>query len=285
MTVERTPPRRQTHAPGHGDQQPLPFDDEADAPIGLCLTAAAHRRLAPTSVPPLRLVGHGRQGADTPTGEAFEGEAGAGDTRPARARALRRGGLDIAEIVRRLGVDDLLVRAWLDEPALDGPTGAGGSRPSTAAHEEATASGLARAEATRAARIRLGTDPEFAVGVGLLAGLAEISEPGCTLRLGSLDVGARVFGWLRRHADLEDAHVRIVLRLGRRAAGDLARHQWARALDVPRESITVVRSRRLVDPLAVEALTRLHAPEVAARVAGWCDAVLTRDDDDVGVAF
>lgn len=263
-------------------QQALPFDDEMHEPIPYVLTAAAHREVAQGDVPPLQVV---------------VDDADERDTRPARARALRRGGLPISEIADRLGADELLVRGWVD----DGPSSL---RSRDAPHrrstrtfavqqhaadepgvEEATGIALARAAAAADARSRLGDNPGFAAGVGLIAGIAEFDDSGLILRLSSTEVAARSAEWLGTYAEIDPGTMRVVLRLGSRAAGDVARHRWAAALGMPGHRVAVVRSRQLVDPGSVQALLRVADPAVSTMVAGWCDALLSSAEEPVDLAF
>jgi hypothetical protein len=79
-------------------------------------------------------------------------------------------------------------------------------------------------------------------------------------------------GWRARGRG--PGEVRVVLRLGPDAAGDLARHRWASALGLPVDRISHTRWRGAPSPDAVEALVRLHDPALAASVAGWRDALL-----------
>lgn len=105
---------------------PLPFDDEMDAPVGFALTARARRVVAPATLPALSVVrtATSRPGlvAGTPSGPVGDGASSDGpdeladdprDLRPARARALRRAGLDPATIATRLGVDEAMARRWV----------------------------------------------------------------------------------------------------------------------------------------------------------------------------
>jgi hypothetical protein len=111
---------------------PLPFDDEADEPVGMSLTARARRVIAPDELPSLRVVadpadvpGPVRDSAPPPTASPASSGSGAptrvdddpSDTRPSRARALRRAGRTPARIAEHLGVDELLVRAWVADVA------------------------------------------------------------------------------------------------------------------------------------------------------------------------
>jgi hypothetical protein len=290
-----------SHAPP--SQQPLPFDDGADEPIAYALTAAARRVVAPESVPPLRVV---------PATEER------GDTRPSRARALRRAGLEPRAIAAALDVDELLVRAWVDDVAGRRPErgtvrrllppdelGAGHrdraadehtvgatadhgnerDEPADGDGEEAVARGLARASAHREGQRRLAEDPAFAAGLGLLAGAATVEPTATTVVTADLRLVVRLLGWLKDRTGLEADGVRVVLRLGRNVAGDLARHRWAEALELPIDRIAATRSRGVAEPSTVEALVRVTDPTVAVQVAGWCDAFFDPAPAEVDAAF
>lgn len=130
-------------------QATLPFDADTDAdqPIGYALTARARRSVAPDDLPRLHLVPGSSDPASARTfAPGRAGVAGTahlttstdtlrqhgsrhpgaiaglhdgflddpGDTRPARARALHRAGVDVSGIARTLDLDELLVRAWVD---------------------------------------------------------------------------------------------------------------------------------------------------------------------------
>jgi hypothetical protein len=293
---------RSALAPPRGAQQPLPFDDEADDPIPFALTARARRTVAPDHLPPLEVVPD-RPAPATPTRRTGDGEDDGHlddptDTRPARARALRRAGIPVARIAAQLGVDDLAVRAWTGDVAAD-PDAEAGADGGTAIpracvpvlarelDEDRVAFELARAAARDHALGRLADDPTFAAGVGLVAALAEVDTHAVTLVSPHPEVVGRLLGWLVTHAALDPARVRVVLRLGPDVAGDLARHRWAAGLGVPVDRITHTRWRGAPAPDASDALVRLHDPALAATVAGWRDALLTppTGDDPADVAF
>lgn len=266
---------------------PLPFDNEADRPIGFALTARARRTVAPTALPELSVV----TGAD---------EQDPADTRPARARALRRAGADLADIARQLMVDELLVRAWADDVAapsstrrgsaavraaavLAAPAGPSGSdqEPDAADHR----SGVVRRDAVADGRRRLAQEADFAVGVGLMAGLVTIDRHAIGFQTDRPELAARACAWLTAHAGADPRDVRVVLRLGKAVAGDVARHRWASALGIDTAQIAFTRWRHAADDGAVEALVRIADADVAARVAGWCEALLRPEADPADVAF
>jgi hypothetical protein len=301
---------RSALAPPTGAQQPLPFDDEADHPIPFALTARARRTVAPEQLPPLEVVSDRHPIADAHprttvpgVGDEEDGHLDdPTDTRPARARALRRAGMPVARIASQLGVDDLDVRAWTGDVTAQAvaPEGAAGGAANEAGRaptrqraleheldEDRTAFELARAAAREDALGRLMRDPDFAAGVGLVAALAEVDPHAVTLVSPHPEVIGRLLGWLSAHAEVEVARIRVVLRIGPDVAGDLARHRWAARLDVPVARISHTRWRGALAPDATEALVRLHDPALAASVAGWRDALLAppTDRDPADVAF
>jgi hypothetical protein len=266
---------------------PLPFDDETDRPIGFGLTARARRAVAPATLPDLSLV----------AGATEEDPA---DTRPARARALRRAGADTADIARQLRVDELLVRAWTDDVAAR-PAAGRGSAAARAAAVLAAPAGTrdpepaqrlvdeqlrtVRQEALADGRRRLATDADFAAGVGLMAGIVTLDRHAICFQTDRPEVAARAGRWLTQRAGADPRDVRVVLRLGSAVAGDLARHEWATVLGIAPEQIAFTRWRHAVDDHAVEALVRITDPDAAARVAGWCEALLQPELDPADVAF
>ncbi|MCC5950128.1 MAG: hypothetical protein JJT89_16885, partial [Nitriliruptoraceae bacterium] len=99
---------------------PLPFDDEADEPIAYALTGRARRHLAPDEVPALVVVeppAWSSTDRSRPPDDAATLAEDPTDTRPARARALRRAGVAAADIARQLDTDPVLIRAWVGEVA------------------------------------------------------------------------------------------------------------------------------------------------------------------------
>lgn len=314
---------------------PLPFDDEADHPVDLVLTARARRAIAPGDLPALRVVeGDAQQTTPSATSDehatasvspaSHEPGVAVGrhlrddpsDTRPSRARALRRAGRSPAHIAAELGVDELLVRAWVadvkarrsrrrnvaprrDDPArVDAPEARPTSRaahPSAGASRGArdaevddhrTAFELARAAARdEARRVRL-ADPSFAAGLGLVAGIAELDTHALTLTTLEPEIAGTVLRWLREQLAVDPLRIRVVLRIGPRVAGDLAAQRWARALAVPRERIAVASWRYAPNDEVEQVLLRIADPTVAATVAGWRDALLSPPGDDpADIAF
>lgn len=327
-----------------GAQIPLPFDDEAEDPIPFALTARARRTVAPHAVPALRVItappsvdpdpGAARAGAATSaTGGPALADVGAhavigddpSDTRPARARALRRSGRAHADIASELGVDELLVRAWTGHVPVARPSGrsgrsaratsgvagvagvagvsaAGGAGPAAAGaapsvpvplrrfegvedggphgrHEVARRTFERVRDATRAsAAARLAEDPALSAGLGVLAGVADLSPTAIDVTTSDPRVAGAVVRWVTSVLGADRDEVRLVLRVGPRAAADLARHRWAQATGIPAERIrttrAVARTVTRTDDDTVEGMLRLVDADLAAAAAGWRDALL-----------
>lgn len=283
--VAGDPPLRDVAA--EAAQQPLPFDDEADAPIPFALTARARRAVAPHALPPLAVVPDLRTARPLPATDDDDGALDVpGDTRAARARALRRAGLGTATIARQLEVDELVVRAWVGDPVASPIPPVAASPVGDATDDHTTGLALVRAAATDEARELVRTDPAFAAGVGLLAGLISTDEHAVTFGTSRPEVAARAIAWLHERAGVQPGDVRVVLRLGSRAAGDLVRHRWAERLAVPVGQVVHTRWRGAPAPDAAEALVRVADPELAATLAGWCDGLLDpQGHDPADVAF
>ncbi len=304
--------------PAPGERQPrlpfeqtpvvaLPYDDEADAPIDFALTTQARRAVAPHELPDLRVVPPAHPGAGDPDDPS--------DTRPARARALRRAGLTPTAIAAKLEVDDLLVRAWIDDVRVGRRRGGGApsAEPGTARSLAAVGPGpgtdpdagpddaraaaddrqrrvteayeRCRHEHRHTARRRLAEDPAFAAEVGLLAAIGEVEPAAVTLHGPRAALLGRALRGLVTEAAVDRGRVRVVLRIGPQVAGDLARHRWAEALALSAERIVVTRWAQAPTGDAVDALVRIPDPGVAAQVAGWTDALLDGPDQPLGLAF
>jgi hypothetical protein len=265
-------------APPAGAQIPLPFDDEAGQPIPFALTARARRTVAPEALPTLRVVD------GTPAGPAGADDD-PHDTRPARARALRRAGVGPADIAAQLGVDELLVRAWTTGVAVPPRSRRAATlRPRTATRSDAapptdrtdldTRLAELRARARDVAVARLRAEPQLGAGLGVLAGTAELGRDAVTVTTRDPRVAGAVVRWLVDVLDADRADVRLVLRVPPRVAADLARHAWARAIDLDPVRIRTTSAGAPVDDDAVEAVLRIVDADLAATAAGWCDALL-----------
>ena len=287
-------------------RQQGPHQGDHDDPIPFALTVRARREIAPEQLPDLRVV-HGPDGGDLDR---------AGDPRPAQARALRRSGLTARAIADQLEVDELVVQAWIADTAVlaprhphlipengvrggdrrVGPSGSlsdgrphpddGNGEDAAAQPEEADVTGaLARAAAHRDALDRLGKDPRFAGTVGLAAGLICVEATALSWATSRPQAASRLLEGLREELDLASEHVRIVLRIGPRVAGDLARQRWSRALGVPRERVVHTRWPTAETPDAVQAMLRITGTDAAATVAGWLDAFVDPQSVALELAF
>ena len=290
-------------------QQPLPFDDEADHPVAFSLTARARREIAPEDLPPLSVVRDAQPlvapeepppddpSKDLPGGGAWPVRDEPSDTRPSRARALRRAGLSADAIAGQLRVEPLLVRAWIGathDPSVgrvaDGAVGRvtddGAAAADPQAGQRETAFQLGRATAAQQARRDLQRDPGFAAGLGLITSIVDIDRNALTVTTGDQEIARMSLRWLDEHLPLDPARVRLVLRLGPRAAADLVAHRWASRLGIDRQRVVVARWHDAPDGHAVQALLRVADPGAAATVAGWRDALLAPSGPDpADVAF
>ena len=290
---------------GPTDEQPAPVPvgqagTNHDRPIGFALTARARRAVAPGSLPVLRVVADGA-GQEPEGGGTIEEPD---DTRPARARAMRRAGVPVSAIAAQLDADPLVVTAWVGEVAparrRGGRTAPGGQTapaaelgeiptpPATNGPEddqEATAAQLARAAAATEARARLQDDPRFAVSVGLLAATASVDRHAVTITATDARQVSRALDAVREEVPEGIGLLRVILRLGPTVAADLARHRVAAELGIPAEQISWTRWRSAPQPDAVQLLARIGDPSLAASVAGWIDAVLEPSSEPVGLAF
>ena len=292
-------------ATGAVDRPPVPstVDETAtdhDRPIGFALTARARRAVAPGSLPVLRVVADGA--AQEPEGGGTIEEPD--DTRPARARALRRAGVPVSAIASQLDADPLVVTAWVGEVAPSRRRGGraaprGQAAPAAASvdtttppapngpedDQEELAAQLARAAAATQARTRLLRDPRFAVAVGLLAATATVDRHAVTITATDARQVARALDAVREQAPEGIGLLRVILRLGPTVAADLARHRVAAELGIAAEQISWTRWRSAPKPDAVQLLARIGDPSLAASVAGWIDAVLEPSSEPVDLAF
>jgi hypothetical protein len=274
------PGRRPRPDPARVEQPALPFPEDAgDEPIPYALTARARRQVAPTTLPDLAVV---------PVGEPAGGPAGAGDvdpfdTRPARARALRRSGRGVEEIAAALRVDADLVTRWCrgvrPAPPRRGRPGSGRQEP--LAHpagavraRDGSGPWPPRAAVEAAVGALAAGDAPAVLGAGLVVGLAQLTAHAVTLITSDPPLVAAALAWLRDHAGVEPGRVRVRLQTGRGVARDLAAHAWARALDLPPEQVTHAPWPAAPGPEAVRATVRVAAPDAAAVVGGWREALL-----------
>lgn len=283
-----------------GEQGVLPLDLHPDEPVPFRLTPKARRLVAPDDVPTLEVVEPPRAPLDD---EADDGHPvpvdldDPHDPRSARARAMRRGGLSVPAIARRLDVDELAVRTWTGDldprgrrrPRLRAVHGtgallrrdAGDTAPTDPADERLARHHAAFAEARRRAADAAGArmaDPGFVRGLALTVAAAELDEHALLVAVRDRDVARAVRQWLVDHAEVDPRELRVVVRLGTTEGADLVLHRWADALDLPIERLARTHWRSAPAEDAVEALLRVPDATVAARVAGWRDALLGTDD-------
>lgn len=270
-------------------QEPLPLD--ANGPVPFTLTARARRVVAPHSLPSLRLL---PDPSTAPQERSLHDAAPVDlddphDTRPSQARALRRAGVDLDDIARELGVDDLVVRAWVDGVA---PARSARRRLEAVARDTGTAPADERrarqlvqrqrsAEAFRERRAEARAevvdrlaDPAFATGLALLAGVVEAGVHAAVVTVRRREVGGAVVRWLTGSADVEPSRIRVLLRLAPQAPADVAAHGWAEALGLPAGQISYTRWRAAPSADDEEATVRIADPAASARLAGWRDALL-----------
>ena len=272
-------------------QETLPFD--VDGPVPFALTARARRVVAPDSLPSLRVLPEPARTPRAPQDRALHAAAPVDlddphDTRPSQARALRRAGVDLDEIARELGVDELVVRAWVDEVgpvhsarrrlrAVRRPDGGQPverrTRQVVERREAEARFRDARAEARSEAGGRL-SEPGFATGLGLVAGILEAGVHAAVVTLRRRALAGAVVRWLTSTAAVEPQRIRVLLRLAPQAAADVAAHAWVEALGIPAEQLSYTRWRNAPDAEAEEATIRIADPAAAARLAGWRDALL-----------
>ncbi len=249
---------------------PMPYRDEADEPAPFRVTARGRRAVIPESLPSLRVV----------DGSASDDDAG--DTRAARARALRRAGISIRDIADQLSVDPLLAQAWTADVPVRGTLASRRRRSSPGRIVASNGVSLPdhrdlRRHAQEDARRRLHEDPLFAVGVGLLSGVTRADAHGLTITSRSAWLLRRVLDWLCEEDVAVHGEARTVLKIGSGVAGDLARTEWAHQLGLQRSQCTVSRWRYARDPEDVEVVIRVADAQLAARYRGWIDAL--RDVD------
>lgn len=285
-------------ASSDGVQSVLPLDLDPDEPVPFRLTPKARRVVAPDAMPTLEVV---PPDAPTPPDGAADERRDVPvdlddphDPRSARARALRRGGMSVPAIARRLDVDELAVRTWTGDLDLRGrrrPRLRAVPATTTRAHRDPAADATdeerlarhhaafaaARREAADAAGTRM-TDPTFVRGLALTVAAAEIDEHALLVAVRDRDVARTVRTWLVDHAGVDVRDLRVVVRLGTTTEADLVMHRWAESLGLPPERLARTLWRSAPTEDAVEVLLRVPDAAVAARVAGWRDAMLGPED-------
>jgi hypothetical protein len=296
-----SPPAATADLDGHeAVQETLPFGP--DEPIPFALTVRARRTVAPASLPDLRVLDRADHAPGVPSASTAvrsrrrpdDGPVDLDDphdTRPARARALRRAGIGLGQIAEELDVDVLVAQAWVGEV---GPVHSArrrlravhepdadhrDMRRSTVVAEEqqrARAFAERRDEARREGRRRLEDEPAFATGLGLVAGVLATSEHTALVTSRDPALAAAALRWIVAATSVSPNRVRVLLRLAPQVAGDEAAHAWAERLGLPAEQIAFTRWRAAPDAEAVEATIRIADADAAGRLAGWRDALLAR---------
>lgn len=281
-------------------QATLPLDLDPDEPVPFRLTPKARRLVAPDAMPTLEVVADDGEPDEVPV-DLDDPH----DPRSARARALRRGGMAVPAIAHRLDVDELAVRTWTGDldlrgrrrPRLHAVTPPRADEPAAPAHdtpgedERLAAHHAAFQQARRAAADEVGPrlgDPVFVRGLSLTVAAAELDEHAVLVALRDRDVARTVREWLVDQAGADPRELRVIVRLGETAGADLALHRWADTLQLPPERLSRTHWRSAPSADAVEVLVRVPDAQVAARVAGWRDALLgSADHPDLptGVGF
>lgn len=286
---QRPEPRRPEPQRPAAEQEVLPLEPAAESPIPFALTARARRVVAPATLPDLTVVRGPSDGDEPDPGT---------DTRPARARALRRAGLGYTAIAAELGLDEGAVRGWCRSvaaarPGTSGhpatPDAAAGTTPGMGHRasrvrepDDAELAQVTRQAAARATE-RLRDEPAFARDAGLVVGAAEIDRHGVTVRSGNRRLLAAVLRALGRWAELDPRRVRVVLGLAPDVAADILVHRWADELDLARERVTHTRTRDARDP-APRATIRIADEHLAATLAGWQHALLALAADQASAS-
>jgi hypothetical protein len=240
------------------DRQPaLPFDTEpGESPIGYVLTARARRAVAPESLPDLSVVS-----GDHAAREPFDPH----DSRPARARALRRAGRSVEEVAALLDVTPEVVARWTDGVApvrrrrhapRPTPDDIGGR---AEARDEALQT-LARAGASDTAL------------AGMVAGLAKVAGGAVTVTPPDRSLAVPVVAWLRRHGVGPDA-VHLLVAAGPAVERDLAAQHWAEVCGVPRAHVTHAPLPDARDPDELRVTVRITDARLVTEVLGWRDAL------------
>jgi len=117
---------------------------------------------------------------------------------------------------------------------------------------------------------------------------AEIDLHAVLVTLRDQDVARTVRMWLVDQAGADVRDIRVVLRLPTTAQSDLTLHRWAEALDLPLDQVARTKWQAAPSQDAVQALLRVSDAHVAARLAGWRDALLgssSQPDLPEGVGF
>lgn len=274
-----------------GSEQPsLPFD--VDAPIPFAPTARARRRLAPQTLPPLRLVATPGLPRPTPSQALRHGDAApivdASDPRRVRARALVRAGLGVDVVAAELAADEAAVVVWTADLPVRGrpasaPDGAGRATPRDAEAEPRLvgAPAVPAAASVDEAVERGRRDGRYAAGLALVAANARSTPHGVVVRVEDRELAARLLGWLLDVARVDPLRLRVIAVVEPEVAADRVRHELLGDAPLPKDRVHVTRSAR--DRPAV--VLRISDAAVAERVRAWqaaVDQLLAGPLDEVG---
>ncbi|MFN2556711.1 MAG: hypothetical protein ABR592_07530 [Nitriliruptorales bacterium] len=252
MTDEASAPSSTRNVPSAPVGQPtLPFEDSTlDAPIAYGLTARARRVVAPATLPDLTLV----PGSDTDAPDPF-------DTRPARARALRRSGRDLRQIASELEVDEGLAATWtlgVSGPSLRLDRRRPHSRPPEV-----------RGDVSMPLERRAAVVCDDVAAASLVVGLARVTAHAVTLTTADPKVAGSVVAWLRARMGIAGARMRLTLATGHAVARDVVAHRWAETVGIPRQQVLASVWPDAPEPDAVRATLRVADPRLATLVASW----------------
>ncbi|MDP8927139.1 MAG: hypothetical protein M3O70_00790 [Actinomycetota bacterium] len=234
-------------------QPMLPFEGSAlDTPIAYGLTARARRLVASATLPDLTVL--------PGTGED-RSEANRFDTRPARARALRRSGRNLREIADELEVGEEVAAAWTRD-IRRGPLRSRSRRSTSPLRHMGDA--VAAALEPRTAQ----ADGDLAAA-GLVLGLAEVTPHAITIQTADPAVARTVVNWLQGRMGVPAPRLRMLLAVGPAVARDLAAHRWAEMVGIPLENVLAAPWPQASEPTAVRGTLRVADARVAAMVTNW----------------
>lgn len=243
-------------------QPVLPFEtDDGEPPIDYALTARARRAVAPESLPDLAVVpGVGAPGSDEVA--SFDPY----DSRPARARALRRAGRSIEEVAAMLDAAPGDVARWTSgvEPARRR------SRPRPARPTDPMARTDAREDAL--GRLDGGDGLALAAG-GLVAGLGAVAGETVTVTLPDASLAPLVVRWAAERAEDGADSVHVLVAAGPAVARDLSAQRWASAVGLPAGQVSHAPLHEAARPDELRLTVRVRDARVAADVLGWRDAL------------
>lgn len=239
-------------------QPMLPFGDATrDTPIAYGLTARARRVVASSTLPDLTVlpgIGEDRSAADR-----F-------DTRPARARALRRSGRNLPEIAAELNVGEELAAAWTLD-VVRRPVRSRGRRSASRLRHPGDAVAAALEPRT------IQADGDLAA-VGLVLGLAQVTSHAIAVETTDPAVAGAVARWLQNTIGVPASRLRALLAAGPAVARDVVAHRWAEMVGIPAENVLAVPWPQAPEPTAVRGTLRVADPRVAAMVSRWRTTLL-----------